>query len=292
MDPECPLPRVIGRGFVHSGLTTLTLTMKRRAQAMRPIPLSDSKPLDGYRCEQFSAAGYERRVFRSDQQGRAVIVLHELPGLTAETKEFGDWLAARGFHIVLPLLFGEPLQDSNIGTLLSPLVCIRREFNCLASGKSSPITTWLRSLCGKIHAECGGPGVGVVGMCFTGGFTLALMVDPSVIAPVTAEPSLPFFQPAALDVDRDSLAIAARRADAAPLLGLRFADDRLCQASRFQSIRAALCGDSGAVCARFQEVVVPGSGHATLTFDYAKAVERGVDTRQRVYEHLRNKLLT
>lgn len=29
-------------------------------------------------------------------------------------------------------------------------------------------------------------------MCFTGGFALAMMVDPAVVAPVLAQPSLPF----------------------------------------------------------------------------------------------------
>ena len=37
---------------------------------------------------------------------------------------------------------------------------------------------WLRSLARELHRETGGPGVGVVGMCFTGGFALATMVDP------------------------------------------------------------------------------------------------------------------
>ena len=30
----------------------------------------------------------------------------------------------------------------------------------------------------------GGPGVGAVGMCFTGGFALGMMVDDGVVAPV------------------------------------------------------------------------------------------------------------
>ena len=42
------------------------------------------------------------------------------------------------------------------------------------------------------HARCGGPGVGAVGMCFTGGFALAMMVDDEMVAPVLSQPSLPF----------------------------------------------------------------------------------------------------
>ena len=44
----------------------------------------------------------------------------------------------------------------------------------------------------QAHAECGGPGVGVVGMCFTGNFALAMAVDDVVLAPVLSQPSLPF----------------------------------------------------------------------------------------------------
>ena len=34
-------------------------------------------------------------------------------------------------------------------------------------------------------------GVGAVGMCFTGNFALAMMTEPSVVAPVLSQPSLP-----------------------------------------------------------------------------------------------------
>ena len=35
------------------------------------------------------------------------------------------------------------------------------------------------------------PGVGAVGMCFTGSFALAMMTEPAVVAPVLSQPSLP-----------------------------------------------------------------------------------------------------
>ena len=43
----------------------------------------------------------------------------------------------------------------------------------------------------SVHEQCGGPGVGAVGMCFTGGFALAMMVDDRLVAPVLSQPSLP-----------------------------------------------------------------------------------------------------
>ena len=42
-----------------------------------------------------------------------------------------------------------------------------------------------------LHDELGGPGVGALGMCFTGGYALGMMVDSTVLAPVLSQPSLP-----------------------------------------------------------------------------------------------------
>jgi hypothetical protein len=36
-----------------------------------------------------------------------------------------------------------------------------------------------------------GPGVGAIGMCFTGGFALAMAMEASVLAPVVSQPALP-----------------------------------------------------------------------------------------------------
>jgi hypothetical protein len=56
---------------------------------------------------------------------------------------------------------------------------VSREFTKLRAGVASPVTDWLRSLCRTLHAELGGPGVGALGMCLTGGFALAMMVGLS-----------------------------------------------------------------------------------------------------------------
>ena len=71
-------------------------------------------------------------------------------------------------------------------------VCVSREFTKLRTGETTPVAGWLRSLARELHAELGGPGVGALGMCFTGGFALAMMVDESVVAPVLCQPSTPF----------------------------------------------------------------------------------------------------
>jgi dienelactone hydrolase len=246
--------------------------------------------IKGFFEETFTADNRSITLFRKGD-GPAVILLHELPGLTHDTVEFAEWIADRGFHVVMPLLFGRPLQHPVLGLLKFPILCIRREFNNFAAGKSSPITVLLRALCRKLHAEQGGPGVGAIGMCYTGGFVFAMMVEAALLAPVAAQPSLPLFQSTALDVEEEQLAIASNRTDTMSLLGLRFEQDFRCRAARFERLEASLQSAPGSATQRFLSIVVPGKGHATLTTDYQTALDRGIDTRELVLQHLRMQLL-
>ncbi|MFX4466499.1 hypothetical protein ABTA69_20810, partial [Acinetobacter baumannii] len=75
------------------------------------------------------------------------------------------------------------------------------EFNVWANGRSSPIVDWLRALARSAHAECGGRGVGALGMCLTGGFALAMMTEPAVVAPVLSQPSMPVGRGSADTID-------------------------------------------------------------------------------------------
>ena len=245
--------------------------------------------LQGYTEERFSYGDITRPVFRKGD-GYGVVLLHELPGLTPETCDLADYIVASGFHVAMPLLFGEPLQSLAIGLAKAPLLCLRKEFHCFAAGKASPVTDWLKALCRKVHADRGGRGVGAIGMCFTGGFVLAMMVDRSVAAPVAAQPTLPLGKASEVDADPQTLAHARMRADTAPLLALRFAEDWRCTDERFTTLNRTVCGDDPA-CARMQKIIVPGKGHSTLTFDYGTALARGIDTRRKVVEHLRRLLL-
>jgi dienelactone hydrolase len=246
--------------------------------------------LELYEKTPFEAAGEVRDVYRRGD-GPGVILLHELPGLTTETVAFANWLVGKRFHVAMPLLFGAPEQPELLGFALGGLVCIRQEFHCLSAGRSSPLTNWLRALGRKVYDDQKHKGIGVIGMCFTGGFALAMMADECVLAPVAAQPSLPFLAGGDLDVEAKLLADAAARADRAPLLGLRFEHDPLCNAKRFDAIRQALCAGAPTSCVRrFREVVVPGRSHATLTGSYSAALAAGVDTREHVLEHLRAQL--
>ena len=90
--------------------------------------------------------------------------------------------------------------------------CISAEFRAMAANRSSPVTQWLRALARLAHQECGGPGVGAIGMCFTGNFTLTIMLEPSVLAPVLSQPSLPLNDPAGLEIAPEGRPVLQGRA--------------------------------------------------------------------------------
>lgn len=143
--------------------------------------------------EQFTAQGKTRDIYRVGS-GPAVIVIAEIPGITPNVAGFARKVAAVGCTAVLPHLFGVPGAAASVSTALKSIgpACVSREFSVWALKRTSPVTVWLRALAAHEHERCGGPGVGAIGMCFTGGFALAMMVDDTVVAPVLSQPSLPF----------------------------------------------------------------------------------------------------
>lgn len=202
--------------------------------------------LDGFTREPFSAEGKTRDLYRAGS-GPAVIVMSEVPGITPLVAEFGRKVADAGCTAVMPHMFGEPGKPASVGYSLQTAAhaCISSEFSMLAAGRTSPITTWLRALARAEHRRCGGPGVGAVGMCLTGGFALALMVDDAVVAPVLSQPSLPV--PLGLARKRDLgissadlVRVKQRAAAGTQVLGLRFTGDSMCPPERFQRLREEL----------------------------------------------------
>lgn len=201
----------------------------------------------GLHKTQHSHQGATRDVYRGGE-GPPVIVLSEIPGITPPTIALCKRLMAEGYQVSVPQLMGEPGRAmSTTGTLaVLARVCISHEFELLATRKASPVTEWLRSLARVLHKEHGGPGVGVIGMCLTGGFALAMMVDSSVVAPVLSQPSLPLLvSPAsacALGVSDDDLSLIKARVKKENLsvLGLRFRTDLLSPGARFRRLHEEL----------------------------------------------------
>lgn len=236
--------------------------------------------IDGFVEERFTAAGSTRSIFRCGE-GPVVVLMHELPGLTPQTIAFATELACHGFEIVLPLLFGLPKQSAGEGAFRSIGLCVRKKFHCLGSGRSSGIVDWLRPLCRALHARAAGPGIGVIGMCFSGGFVLSMMLEPSVLAPVSAQPALPLWPRGALDISDGDLKAVLDLPIAKPLLLLRFDEDRLSSSARLKTIKAAF-DDKGLL----ETCIAPGKGHSTLVYDYDAAKARHCDPRAAVVRHL------
>lgn len=152
------------------------------------------RPLDGFSVTGFGHEGVTRAVYRAGS-GPGVLLMHEIPGITPPVIRLARALCDAGFTVAMPHLFGTPGKPWSLPYTWASLakVCVRREFRVLASERSSPITRWLRALAGALDRELGGGGIGALGLCLTGNFALALMLDDAVVAPVLAQPSLPLF---------------------------------------------------------------------------------------------------
>ena len=205
--------------------------------------------------------------------GPGVVVIHEIPGMTPQVIGFGEEVVAAGFTVVMPHLFGTPGAPIGVGSLARAFrqVCVSNEFTKLATGVTSPVAGWLRSLARELHDELGGPGVGALGMCFTGGFALAMMVDTSVVAPVLAQPSVPF----AVSLGRardlnlspaDLTKVKERAAAGCQVLGLRYRSDPMV-GKRFETLTREI-GDA------FLRVEFEGIRHSTVSTHRQQA---GVD---------------
>lgn len=223
----------------------------------------------------FTHDQWTRKVFRRGQ-GPAVIVIHEIPGLHPLVVRFANRLVEAGFTVYLPSLFGKPGRPVSAAYAFRSfacVLCIRREFDLWSADRSSPIVDWLRALARRAHAECGGQGVGAIGMCLTGNFALAMMTEPAVVAPVLAEPSLPLplgsRRRAALGVSPEELACAKRRLrdEELSIIGLRFRDDPYVPQERFDTLRKEFGESFEAIeidpeCA---EPKAPKPAHSVLT---------------------------
>src|SRR5882724_9937037 len=98
------------------------------------------------------------------------------------------------------------------------------------------------------------PPSGAIGMCFTGNFALTMMLEPSMLAPVLSQPSLPLNNPAGIEVAPDEVKAVRERLerDDLTVMAYRFEGDKFCMAQRFAAYSGAL-GD------RFIGRVLPDS---------------------------------
>lgn len=260
--------------------------------------MSDAAALADYTTFDFTHEGRTFPVYRRGS-GPAVIVMHEMPGLHPLVVRFADRVAAAGMTVFCPSLFGVPGKPVSRGYTLATalgVLCIRREFHVWRGDRSSPVVDWLKALSRHALAECGGKGVGAVGMCFTGGFALAMMTDPSVVAPVMSQPSLPLAgkrpKPSA-QIGLSSAEIACVKGRLADenltVLGLRFKSDTLVPDARFETYRREL-GDRFEAIELEDEDALPAfiPPHSVLTL-HLKETGPTKAAEQRVIQFFRDR---
>ena len=218
-------------------------------------PLNTDDPLDDFDPRSITLDDSTKRVYVAGS-GPGVIVMTEMPGISPQVARFARWVREAGFTVYMPSLFGRdgavPQIDEGIAVFRR--ACVSAEFRAFAANQTSPVTQWLRALARLAHQECGGPGVGAIGMCFTGNFALTMMLEPAMLAPVLSQPTLPLDDPAGLEISPDDLVVVRERLerDNLSVMAYRFDGDRYCTAQRFAAYAQAL-GD------RFVARVLPDS---------------------------------
>lgn len=222
------------------------------------MPLFDPSKrdnLEDFEHREIELLGKTRRVYVAGQ-GPAVIVMSEMPGISPYVARFARWVRDAGLTVYMPSLFGrDGVMRGVPGTMVTlARTCISREFHAFAANKSSPVTRWLRALAALAHKDCGGHGVGVIGMCFIGNFALNMMLEKLVVAPVLSQPSLPMHDGVGLAIHPDELIRVKQRLveDDLTVRAYRFEGDTFCPAAKLAAYEQAL-GD------RFVGTVLPDS---------------------------------
>ena len=204
------------------------------------------------------------KVFRTGPgSGPAVILLHELPGMSPPDMALARCLAREQFTVYMPLLFGEPGQNSvGRGYFQS---CWQDDFACSKLSTRSPMLDRLAPLCQDV-AKLGAP-VGVIGMCLTGVFPLAL-VGEGIQAAVICQPTVPFnaLLGRPLGEQKRDLGLSAedlKRAltSTVPVLALRYAGDTRCPPERMRALGATFGR-------RLARIELSGPGHSTLAVNF------------------------
>jgi dienelactone hydrolase len=205
--------------------------------------MKEDDPLEDFAPREITLDGVTKRVYVAGS-GPAIIVMSEMPGISPHVARFARWARDAGFTVYMPSLFGRDgaVPDAEEGAAVFRQACVSAEFRAFAANQSSPMTQWLRALARLAHQQCGGPGVGAIGMCFTGNFALTMMLEPSMLAPVLSQPSLPLKDPAGLEIAPEDIRAVRERLEREDLtvLAYRFEGDRFCRAERFAAYAAAL----------------------------------------------------
>lgn len=255
--------------------------------------------LDGWSVAPFTGGGITHDCYEKGS-GPGVVLIPEIPGLTPEVLGLAEHLVSSGFTVVVPSPFGTPGRAESMPYVVGMVarLCVSAEFRAFATGATRPISEFLRAVARDLHARTPGPGVGVIGMCFTGGFALAAAVDDSVIAPVMSQPSVPFPLGARRQADpglspSEFARIEARtREDGLCILALRFSGDRAVSPKRFATLKERL-GDAFTVIQLDSSKGNSGGfgkgAHSVITHEVREG-NQAYDARRQVVEFLTERL--
>ena len=174
--------------------------------------LSNDDPLNDFARREITL-GDVTKIVHVAGSGPAVVVMAEMPVISPHVARFSRWVRDAGFTVYMPSLFGRDgaVASAEEGFAVYQQACISAEFCAFAANTSSPVTQWLRALARQAHRECGGPGVGAIGMCFTGNFALSMMLESAMLAPVLSQPALPLKDRAGLQISREELVTIRQR---------------------------------------------------------------------------------
>lgn len=201
---------------------------------------------------------------------KPVLVMHEITGLTPETLELALRLEEANFRVYMPVLFGKPGHRLNRFRIAA--MALHPASNPFARDEVSPRIKIAEATLGAITSRSGNRPIGVVGMCLTGNFGIALLSDPRVGRAVLSQPAVPFgltsSHKQALGVSDDDIARA--RQSGKPMMALRFNSDAKSPVDRWQRLEKEF--SKGGQIRLYPPIVtgvepwrIPRNAHAVLT---------------------------
>lgn len=203
----------------------------------------------GYTCDDFSAEVavgtlITRSVLRAPRLGPSVIVIHEATGLTERTLGIAERLAGVGLTPVLPVLAGRPIPGRLESAQIFKTICTAALFGAWSSRAPASIVSWLDALAEHEYDLSRRRPVGVIGMCFSGGYALAMALRPQIGAAVASQPAFPVAIPGRrrrLGIRPGDVAELSKRTGlGASVRALRFQCDPLSPAARQRELHDSL----------------------------------------------------
>ncbi len=192
----------------------------------------------------FETDGLRHSVFSEiDTNQPAILLLHELPGMTPQCLSLATNIASRGYTVYLPLMFGRPDENNDLSTIWNTVfLLLDCKWSLFHKYETPGIVKDLKIITNEIEQRQGPKKMGVVGMCLTGTLPLSLLSNTNVETLVLSQPAMPFgftsAQKSALGLSFADMCFAVNRVSQEQLtiLGLRFASDTICTSNRFNSL--------------------------------------------------------